>query len=205
VNEKKIKGEETKKKIIEGAEILFTENGYDSTTVQNICNKAEISKGAFFYHFPTKEFLFLEILDKYLSELDKRMNEIEKKSKNTLRAMEEMVIILEEIFITSEGKFTIFLEFLRKASKETEIMKKISYQFQKYKKYVYEMIEKGKREENIKKEIDSEFISQLIISLAIGMILKSSLFLDKENEDFSKKGIKFILNNIKKEEELWKF
>jgi len=205
VNEKKIKGEETKKKIIEGAEILFTENGYDSTTVQNICNKAEISKGAFFYHFPTKEFLFLEILDKYLSELDKRMNEIEKKSKNTLRAMEEMVIILEEIFITSEGKFTIFLEFLRKASKETEIMKKISYQFQKYKKYVYEMIEKGKREENIKKEIDSEFISQLTISLAIGMILKSSLFLDKENEDFSKKGIKFILNNIKKEEELWKF
>jgi len=202
MNEKKIKGEETKKKIIEGAEILFTENGYDSTTVQDICNKAEISKGAFFYHFPTKEFLFLEILDKYLSELDKRMNEIEKKSKNTLRAMEEMVIILEEIFITSEGKFTIFLEFLRKASKETEIMKKISYQFQKYKKYVYEMIEKGKREENIKKEIDSEFISQLIISLAIGMILKSSLFLDKENEDFSKKGIKFILNNIKKEEEL---
>lgn len=205
MNEKKIKGEETKKKIIEGAEILFTENGYDSTTVQDICNKAEISKGAFFYHFPTKEFLFLEILDKYLSELDKRMNEIEKKSKNTLRAMEEMVIILEEIFITSEGKFTIFLEFLRKASKETEIMKKISYQFQKYKKYVYEMIEKGKREGNIKKEIDSEFISQLIISLAIGMILKSSLFLDKENEDFSKKGIKFILNNIKKEEELWKF
>ncbi len=202
MNEKKIKGEETKKKIIEGAEILFTENGYDSTTVQDICNKAEISKGAFFYHFPTKEFLFLEILDKYLSELDKRMNEIEKKSKNTLRAMEEMVIILEEIFITSEGKFTIFLEFLRKASKETEIMKKISYQFQKYKKYVYEMIEKGKREGNIKKEIDSEFISQLIISLAIGMILKSSLFLDKENEDFSKKGIKFILNNIKKEEEL---
>ena len=205
MNEKKIKGEETKKKIIEGAEILFTENGYDSTSVQDICNKVEISKGAFFYHFPTKEFLFLEILDKYLSELDKRMNEIEKKSKNTLRAMEEMVIILEEIFITSEGKFTIFLEFLRKASKETEIMKKISYQFQKYKKYVYEMIEKGKREGNIKKEIDSEFISQLIISLAIGMILKSSLFLDKENEDFSKKGIKFILNNIKKEEELWKF
>ncbi len=202
MNEKKIKGKETKKKIIKGAEILFTENGYDSTTVQDICNKAEISKGAFFYHFPTKEFLFLEILDKYLSELDKRMNEIEKKSKNTLRAMEEMVIILEEIFITSEGKFTIFLEFLRKASKETEIMKKISYQFQKYKKYVYEMIEKGKREENIKKEIDSEFFSQLIISLAIGMILKRSLFLDQENEDLSKKGIKFILSNIKKEEEL---
>ena len=202
MNEKKIKGKETKRKIIEVSETLFTENGYDSTTVQDICNKAEISKGAFFYHFPTKEFLFLEILDKYLSELDKRMYEIEKRSKNTLKAMEEMVVILEEIFITSEGKFTIFLEFLRKASKETEIMKKISYQFQKYKKYVSEMIENGKKEGSIKKEINSEFISQLIISLAIGMILKSSLFLDQENEDFSKKGIKFILNNIKKEEEL---
>jgi len=47
--------------------------------------------------------------------------------------MEEMVIILEEIFITSEGKFTIFLEFLRKASKETEIMKKYHINFKNIK------------------------------------------------------------------------
>ncbi|MGQ9845429.1 MAG: TetR/AcrR family transcriptional regulator [Caldisericia bacterium] len=58
MNEKRIKGNKTKKKIIEEAEILFTENGYDATSVKDICEKVGISKGAFFYHFPTKEFLF---------------------------------------------------------------------------------------------------------------------------------------------------
>jgi len=58
MNEKRLKGENTKRKIIDAATILFSENGYDSTSIQDICNKAEISKGAFFHHFPTKEYLF---------------------------------------------------------------------------------------------------------------------------------------------------
>jgi len=202
MNEKRIKGEETKKKIIEVGENLFSEIGYDATSVQDICDKAEISKGAFFHHFPTKEFLFLEILNEYLFKLDNQMNEIEKKSKNTLKAMEKMVDILEEIFVTSKGKFTIFLEFLRKSSKDSEIMEKLSNQFQKYQKYVFFMIEKGKKEGSIKEDIDSEFISQLIISLAVGMILKKSLFLSDEKENFSKKGIEFILESIKKEKKI---
>lgn len=202
MNEKRIKGEETKKKIIEVGENLFSEIGYDATSVQDICDKAEISKGAFFHHFPTKEFLFLEILNEYLFKLDNQMNEIEKKSKNALKAMEKMVDILEEIFVTSKGKFTIFLEFLRKSSKDSEIMEKLSNQFQKYQKYVFFMIEKGKKEGSIKEDIDSEFISQLIISLAVGMILKKSLFLSDEKENFSKKGIEFILESIKKEKKI---
>ncbi|MGB9749411.1 MAG: TetR/AcrR family transcriptional regulator [Caldisericia bacterium] len=202
MNGKRIKGEETKKKIMEVGENLFSETGYDATSVQDICSKAEISKGAFFHHFPTKEFLFLEILNDYLFKLDNKMNEIEKKSKNSLIAMEKMVDILDEIFVTSKGKFTIFLEFLRKSSKDSEIMKKLSNQFQKYQKYVFSLIEKGKKEGSIKEEVDSEFISQLIISLAIGMILKKSLFLSDEKENFSKKGIEFILESIKKEKKI---
>ncbi|MGQ9845428.1 MAG: hypothetical protein ACUVQN_04370 [Caldisericia bacterium] len=40
-----------------------------------------------------------------------------------------MTEILEEIFITSKGKFTIFLEFLRKSSKNEEIIKKYQKSF----------------------------------------------------------------------------
>lgn len=205
MNEKKIKGIKTKRKILNVAQVLFTENGYDSTSIQDICEKANISKGAFFHHFQTKEFLFLEILNEYLTNIDKKMNEIEKKTKNIPKAMEEMTEILEEIFITSKGKFTIFLEFLRKSSKNEEIMKKISNHFQKFKEYVYKMIEKGKEEGSIKNDVNSIFISQIIISLAIGMILKKSLFLSNEEKNFSKKGVSFILNNIKKENILWRF
>ncbi|MGQ9845427.1 MAG: hypothetical protein ACUVQN_04365 [Caldisericia bacterium] len=61
------------------------------------------------------------------------------------------------------------------------------------------MIEKGKKEKSIRDDLDSLFLSQIIISLAIRMILRRSLFIFSEDKNFSNKGISFILNNIKKE------
>lgn len=45
----------TKEKIFKTAVTLFLEQGYENTTVQEITEKAEVAKGTFFSHFPTKE------------------------------------------------------------------------------------------------------------------------------------------------------
>ncbi|MBC7194922.1 MAG: TetR/AcrR family transcriptional regulator [Caldisericia bacterium] len=196
MNEKRLKGESTKRKIVDVATNLFNENGYDATSIQDICNRAEISKGAFFHHFPTKEYLFLEILNEFLEDLNEKMRKIEKKSNNIPQAMLEMTEILKEIFEISEGKFSIFLEFLRRSSKNEEIMNKLSTNFIKYENYVENLIERGKKEKTFDEKINSKFISSLIVSLAIGVILRKSLFKDKN--DLSKDGIIFLLNSIKR-------
>lgn len=192
---KKSKGKITKRKIINTATYLFNENGYDKTSVQDICEKAEVSKGAFFHHFPTKELLFLEILNEFLEKLDIRMKEIEKKSKNVPQAMIDMTKILEEIFIISENKLTIFLEFVKQAEKNEDIMKNLSKQFEKFEKYIENLIENGKKEGSIKKEINSKFFSSLIVSLSIGMILRKSLF-KYDKKALSKELFDFIFNSI---------
>lgn len=194
---KKLKGEITKRKILDAATLLFNENGYDKTTVQDICEKTGVSKGAFFHHFPTKELLFLEILNEFLEKLDIRMKEIEKNSKNVPQAMINMTKILEEIFIISENKLTIFLEFIKQAEKNEDIMKKIFNQFKKFEEYIENLIEKGKKEESIKSEIDSKFFSSLIVSLSIGMILRKSLF-KYDKKSLSKELFDFIFNSIKR-------
>ncbi len=192
---KKSKGERTKRKILDAATLLFNENGYHKTSIQDICEKAGVSKGAFFHHFPTKELLFLEILNEFLEKLDIRIKEIEKKSKNVLQAMIDMTKILEEIFIISENKLTIFLEFVKQAEKNDDIMKSLSKQFEKFEKYIENLIENGKREGSIKKEINSKFFSSLIVSLSIGMILRKSLF-KYDKKALSKELFNFIFNSI---------
>lgn len=192
---KKSKGERTKRKILDAATLLFNENGYDKTSVQDICEKAGISKGAFFHHFPTKELLFLEILNEFLEKLDIRMKEIEKNSKNVPQAMIDMTKILEEIFIISENKLTIFLEFVKQAEKNEDIMKSLSKQFEKFEKYIENLIENGKKEGSIKNEINSKFFSSLIVSLSIGMILRKSLF-KYDKKALSKELFDFIFNSI---------
>jgi AcrR family transcriptional regulator len=47
------------------AEPLFLSQGFPATTVDGICENAEVSKGSFYYHFETKEELGLASLEEF--------------------------------------------------------------------------------------------------------------------------------------------
>ena len=65
---------ETLTRIVQAAEILFAERGYDGTTVQDITAKARCSVGAFYARFKDKESLFLHIHDQHCAALLQRMS-----------------------------------------------------------------------------------------------------------------------------------
>lgn len=66
---KQIKEAVVKANILHAAFVLFTENGYTSTTVDSIFRLAGLSnKGVFFRAFPTKEAVLLELMPKVLSQ-----------------------------------------------------------------------------------------------------------------------------------------
>jgi AcrR family transcriptional regulator len=48
----------------------FARSGYFGTTVDLICADAKISKGAFYWHFDSKQALFLEILNHWADEVE---------------------------------------------------------------------------------------------------------------------------------------
>lgn len=47
--------EQTRQKIVETADQLFYEQGFEATSFANISNKTNISRGNFYYHFKTKD------------------------------------------------------------------------------------------------------------------------------------------------------
>ncbi len=49
------KGEEKRQELLNAAEKLFCAKGYEGTSVQDILNAAEMSKGGFYHHFASKE------------------------------------------------------------------------------------------------------------------------------------------------------
>ena len=58
-----IKGDLRKKQILETAEALFTERGYEQTGVQDILDRLHLSKGSFYHHFVSKELVLQTILE----------------------------------------------------------------------------------------------------------------------------------------------
>ena len=53
----------TKERIIEAAQRLMWANNYGSTSVDKICEEADVRKGSFYYYFGSKEELALEVLE----------------------------------------------------------------------------------------------------------------------------------------------
>jgi AcrR family transcriptional regulator len=58
--------EETRKALIESALKLFGSKGYADTSVQEITEAAQVTKGAFYHHFESKEDLLRLIHDEFL-------------------------------------------------------------------------------------------------------------------------------------------
>ncbi|WP_372371038.1 TetR/AcrR family transcriptional regulator [Candidatus Uabimicrobium sp. HlEnr_7] len=54
------KSQETKERLLKVATSLIWQSSYDSVGVNEICKKAGVTKGGFYYHFETKADLFYE-------------------------------------------------------------------------------------------------------------------------------------------------
>ena len=49
------KGDEKRQELLQAAERLFCQQGYEKTSVQDILNDIALSKGGFYHHFASKE------------------------------------------------------------------------------------------------------------------------------------------------------
>ncbi len=59
---------ETRRRIVECARKLFSDNGFEQTTTRDIAGAAGIAAGTMFNYFPTKEALAMTIVDEALDE-----------------------------------------------------------------------------------------------------------------------------------------
>ncbi|PDX98843.1 TetR family transcriptional regulator [Bacillus pseudomycoides] len=69
--------EEIKKEIAYQAEELFSQKGYAATSMEDICEITERSKGSIYYHFKSKEELFLFVVKQHTYDWLEKWNEKE--------------------------------------------------------------------------------------------------------------------------------
>lgn len=62
------KARETRAKIVEYSTKLFLEKGYKGVTMSDILKATNLSKGAFYHHFKSKEELFVELMQNLVND-----------------------------------------------------------------------------------------------------------------------------------------
>lgn len=59
------KSERSRRAVLDAALSLFSHQGYRGTTMRDIAERAGVSTGNVYHHFPDKEAIFLELIDEY--------------------------------------------------------------------------------------------------------------------------------------------
>lgn len=59
------RSEKSRQQILDAALKLFSHRGYGATSVRDIAEEANVSKGNVYHHFPDKETIFRALLDRY--------------------------------------------------------------------------------------------------------------------------------------------
>ena len=101
-----IKGDLRKKQILETAEEMFAERGYEQTSVQDILDRLQMSKGSFYHHFERKALVLRTICE---NRAEKAAEDISKEKSGT--GLEQINHLLSEM-IPFQGEGLTFLRML---------------------------------------------------------------------------------------------
>ena len=166
------RSEETRTKIISSAIKLFSTQGFNAASVDDICKDAEISKGAFYHHFESKQALFLALLDGWLQTIDTAIEL--SKDKTVPETFVQMTEAFPYIFATAGEGLPMFLEFWLQASRDEKIWQASIAPYRRYHKYFTSLIKKGVDEGSFV-DVDPELTARMIVSMAMGLLLQSLL------------------------------
>ncbi|MGN1311236.1 MAG: TetR/AcrR family transcriptional regulator [Clostridia bacterium] len=165
----------TKRRIFNTAIKIFSEKGYDNSSVEEITAIAGVAKGSLYYHFSKKEDIFDMLLDEGLKLLK---NNIEIKTKDCTTALEKIkAVILIQIKISV--KYEDFLNVvLSQIWGEEEKNKKCKKAVFEYIKIIEKIIKEGIE--------NNEFYDgnvEAIASGIVGVTASSLIFRLKKNRE----------------------
>jgi AcrR family transcriptional regulator len=96
---------ETRKKLFYSAVRLFHSHGYHNVTIDDIAREANTSKGAFYFHFKSKESVIIEAI----REVDNRYQEWYDALSNDSTAIEQILMFSNKVFSHAKS-FGIIVE-----------------------------------------------------------------------------------------------
>jgi AcrR family transcriptional regulator len=160
---------ETQNKILEVSLALFSMQGYASTTVDEICSGAGISKGAFYHHFPEKHAVFAQLLQKWADEIQIQVDQRIHDSPNLLEGLSDISRSINDVISESRSKFPMLVEFWRQSLENPVLWKKAISPFYQYEKYFNKLIYKDIEDTGLQLE-NPEVVARIFLAFSLGII-----------------------------------
>jgi AcrR family transcriptional regulator len=186
--------------IFQAAIEVFAQSGFDQAKVDDIAKKARVAKGTIYYHFRSKEELFLGMISEGLEKL------VEYVKRNILQSNDPR----EQLSYLVEAHLRFFAQnaplakiILQEAFDTKERQQEFRNHIRGYLQLIEELLEKGKNQGVFQFHHSSETASAIFGALSISALQKIFTLEDvgkhhneQELQQWSDGMIRFILNGL---------
>ena len=172
---------ETRERLLDAALARFVREGYEATSVAEICDEAGLSKGAFYHHFASKQALFVELLDRWLTGIRLQMDAIDAETEQVPEALMRMAGLLRRVFADARGQLPLALDFWSQARLDPDVWQRAVAPFRDYRAYLASLLARGVAQGTLR-PIEPELGAQMLISLVVGVVLQG--LLDPDGADW---------------------
>jgi len=179
--QKQLQSEQTRQRIIEAATQAFARKGFYGTSISDLAEATDLTKGALYHHFESKDALFYAVLDAVRRAWHQRVLRDVLKSKGALTRLsvlfdnhvamiaqdEAVCLVMNSLLDEMEGVNLTFVEALH------EVYADLAY-------VITGIVRKGQAAGEIRSDLDAEMIALNVLSALRGTC---SRLLNKINPD----------------------
>jgi len=169
------KRQETRARLLEAATSVLARSGFERATLDEIVREAGFSKGAFYFHFESKDDLFWAMLEERIS----RQQEAFRRAVDYSKSMDENVrTILSAVFgLLGEDPLwgPLLMEFHAYAARNEKVRRRLGTVYEGWRQLTVDILSASLKAGRIRRDADLDLMATVLIATVEGSIIQSHL------------------------------
>ncbi|MBX7236715.1 MAG: TetR/AcrR family transcriptional regulator [Caldilineales bacterium] len=185
----------TRSQLLDAALTSFAARGYAAASVDDICQAAGVSKGAFYHHFSSKQALFLALLDRWLEAFDRQAAMLQGQDLTVGATLTELAELAAPLFRDAAGQLPMFLEFWSQAARDPAVWAATIAPFARYRQFFAGLVAAGVANGDLKL-VNTDAAARAVLALALGLLLQSVLEPTADWDRITREAVQIALRGL---------
>lgn len=168
-----LRAQRTRRNLLLAAGRVFSEAGYAGATVDDIAEAAGCSKGAYYFHFESKEEALLALIDDWAQDRSRALTEAAQRGRSPRARLSSLLgALLNGGHTRSEKR--LLLEFWAQAERNPRVARRLSGAQREWRRLLLPAIERAQQAGDLAASADGDALSDTIIALHDGLVVHGS-------------------------------
>jgi AcrR family transcriptional regulator len=168
--------QETIEKLLDGATTAFVERGFHGATLDDICARAGLTRGAFHSSFENKEQLFLALYDRMLTRVRDHLASIQASAETYPdKSIATLFAELTQDFPIDRNWYLLSSEFQLYAMRQPALAPQLAQHRRLMRETVAEALEQLLAHRGLSLKVDRDLLARLLVAIHDGSYAQSLL------------------------------